>query len=165
MHSLRGQPGGVAPAALLTTAQLSAARTHGGEGCGGSGTGAGAQAIQADPEVRLVAMADVFGDHLQSSFKGLSAKFGASGQMKVTEGSMFVGFDAYKKAIDLADVVILTTPPGFRPLHFEYAVQQDKHIFMEKPVATDVVGIKKVLAAGKLAKSKKLKHKSNMLLA
>jgi|TARA_B110000503_G_scaffold4019_1_gene5296 myo-inositol 2-dehydrogenase / D-chiro-inositol 1-dehydrogenase len=125
-------------------------------GCGGRGTGAAAQAIQADPEVRLVAMADVFGDHLQSSFKGLSAKFGASGQMKVTEGSMFVGFDAYKKAIDLADVVILTTPPGFRPLHFEYAVQQGKHIFMEKPVATDVVGIKKVLAAGKLAKSKKL---------
>ena len=125
-------------------------------GCGGRGTGAAAQAIQADPAVRLVAMADVFDDQLQNSFKGLSIKLADSGQIKVTPETMFVGFDAYKKAIDMADVVILTTPPGFRPLHFEYAVNQGKHVFMEKPLATDVVGIKKILAAGKLAKQKKL---------
>jgi len=125
-------------------------------GCGGRGTGAAAQAIQADPAVRLVAMADVFEDQLQNSFKGLSIKHADSGQIKVSPETMFVGFDAYKKAIDMADVVILTTPPGFRPVHFEYAVNQDKHVFMEKPLATDVVGIKKILAAGKLAKQKKL---------
>ena len=125
-------------------------------GCGGRGTGAAAQAIQADPAVRLVAMADVFDDQLQNSFKGLSIKLADSGQIKVTPETMFVGFDAYKKAIDMADVVILTTPPGFRPLHFEYAVNQGKHVFMEKPLATDVVGIKRILAAGKLAKQKKL---------
>ncbi|MAJ50164.1 MAG: dehydrogenase [Flammeovirgaceae bacterium] len=125
-------------------------------GCGGRGTGAAAQAIQSDAAVRLVAMADVFDDQLQDSLKGLSMKFSASGQIKVTPETTFIGFDAYKKAIDMADVVILTTPPGFRPLHFEYAVNQNKHVFMEKPLATDVVGIKKILAAGKLAKQKKL---------
>ena len=125
-------------------------------GCGGRGTGAAAQAIQADPAVRLVAMADVFDDQLQNSFKGLSMKLADSGQIKVSPETMFVGFDAYKKAIDRADVVILTTPPGFRPVHFEYAVNQGKHVFMEKPLATDVIGIKRILAAGKLAKQKKL---------
>ena len=68
----------------------------------------------------------------------------------------FVGFDGYLKAIPLADVVILTTPPGFRPIHFEEAVKQNKHIFMEKPVATDTEGIKKVLAVAEQAKAKKL---------
>ena len=125
-------------------------------GCGGRGTGAAAQAIQADADVRLVAMADVFDDQLQNSFKALSMKFATSGQIKVTQETMFSGFDAYKKAIDLADVVILATPPGFRPLHFEYAINQGKHVFMEKPLATDVVGVKRILTAGKLAKQKKL---------
>ncbi len=125
-------------------------------GCGGRGTGAAAQAIMADPDVRLVAMADVFEDQLDKSFTGLSAKFGESGQMKVTDDTKFTGFDAYKKAIDLSDVVILATPPGFRPQHFEYAISKDKHVFMEKPVATDVVGVKKVIAAGKEAEKKKL---------
>lgn len=125
-------------------------------GCGGRGTGAASQAIEADPDVRLVAMADVFADRLEESFKGLSAKYGEQGKVKVTEAAKFTSFDGYKKAIDMADVVILTTPPGFRPQHFEYAVQQGKHVFMEKPVATDVVGIKRVLEAGKLARQKKL---------
>jgi len=125
-------------------------------GCGGRGTGAAAQALEADEDVRLVAMADVFEDQVERSFKGLSGKFASTNKLKVTEGTKFIGFDAYKKAIDLADVVILATPPGFRPQHFEYAVGQGKHIFMEKPVATDVTGIKRVLTAGKLAKQKKL---------
>ncbi|MDH5608494.1 MAG: Gfo/Idh/MocA family oxidoreductase, partial [Cyclobacteriaceae bacterium] len=102
-------------------------------GCGGRGTGAAAQAIEADKSVRIVAMADVFPDQLENSLKGLNGKYGSSGQMKVNENSAFVGFDAYQKAIDMADVVILATPPGFRPQHFEYAIQQGKHVFMEKP--------------------------------
>lgn len=125
-------------------------------GCGGRGTGATAQALEADKDVQLVAMADVFGDQVEKSFKGLSAKYGESGRIKVTDETKFTGFDAYKKAIDSADVVIIATPPGFRPLHFEYAVNQGKHVFMEKPLATDVVGIKKVIAAGKLAQQKNL---------
>lgn len=125
-------------------------------GCGGRGTGAVTQAIEADPDVRLVAMADVFADRLETSFTNLSKKYEGKGKIQVTDASKFTDFDGYKKAIDMADVVILTTPPGFRPLHFEYAVQQGKHVFMEKPVATDVAGIKRVLEAGKLARKKKL---------
>lgn len=125
-------------------------------GCGGRGTGAAAQAIEADSDVRLVAMADVFADRLENSFINLSKKYEGRGKVQVTDASKFTDFDGYKKAIDMADVVILTTPPGFRPLHFEYAVQQGKHVFMEKPVATDVVGIKRVLEAGKQARQKKL---------
>ncbi len=125
-------------------------------GCGGRGTGAAAQAIEADSDVRLVAMADVFADRLENSYQNLSKKYEGKGKVLVNDASKFTDFDGYKKAIDMADVVILTTPPGFRPLHFEYAVQQGKHVFMEKPVATDVVGIKRVLEAGKLARKKKL---------
>lgn len=125
-------------------------------GCGGRGTGAAAQALEADPGVRLVAMADVFQDQVAKSFKGLSTKYGSTGKIMVTEETQFTGFDAYQKAIDLADVVILATPPGFRPKHFEYAVNQGKHIFMEKPVATDVTGVKMVIEAGKKAQQNKL---------
>jgi predicted dehydrogenase len=74
----------------------------------------------------------------------------------VPEERRFVGFDAYLKAIPFADVVILATPPGFRPIHFEEAIKQNKHVFMEKPVATDPAGIQRVLEAGKIAKQKKL---------
>jgi len=76
-------------------------------------------------------------------------------KVNVPEERKFAGFDAYQKAIPLADVVILTTPPGFRPLHFEEAIKQNKHVFMEKPVATDPAGIKKVLEVAALAKQKK----------
>jgi myo-inositol 2-dehydrogenase / D-chiro-inositol 1-dehydrogenase len=125
-------------------------------GCGGRGTGAASQAIEADPDVRLVAMADVFGDRLEKCFKNLSTKYEGKDKVQVSEASKFTDFDGYKKAIDMADVVILTTPPGFRPLHFEYAVKQGKHVFMEKPLATDVAGIKRILEASKVAKQKKL---------
>ena len=77
-------------------------------------------------------------------------------KVAVTEATKFVGFDAYLKAIPLADVVILTTPPGFRPIHFAEAIKQGKHVFMEKPVATDPAGIKKVLETAEIAKQKKL---------
>ena len=74
----------------------------------------------------------------------------------VTPDTQFVGFDAYKKVLPLCDVVLIATPPGFRPIHFEEAVKQGKQIFMEKPVATDAVGVRRVLAAAQIAKEKKL---------
>ena len=125
-------------------------------GCGGRGTGAAMQALSTKENVKLVAMADAFQDRLDSCYTNLSKKFGETDRLAVKDEHKFVGFDAYKNAIDLADVVILTTTPGFRPLHFEYAVNKNKHIFMEKPVATDAHGIRKVLAAAEVAKQKKL---------
>ena len=125
-------------------------------GCGGRGSGAAVQALTADENVELVAMADAFADRIEKSLKGIKEHFDGKKKISVKEKNRFVGFDAYKKAIDLADVVILTTPPGFRPYHFEYAIANDKHVFMEKPLATDPVGIRKVLATAKIAKAKKL---------
>ena len=125
-------------------------------GCGGRGSGAAVQALTADDQVELVAMADVFQDRLDSSLKAITDHFEGRKKIKVKDKYKFVGFDAYKKAIDAADVVILTTPPGFRPYHFEYAINNDKHVFMEKPVATDPVGIRKVLDMARIAKEKRL---------
>ena len=125
-------------------------------GCGGRGSGAAVQALTADDKVELYAMADAFRDRIDSSLNGIKEHFDGSKNIDVKEKNMFTGFDAYKKAIDLCDVVILTTPPGFRPLHFEYAINNDKHVFMEKPLATDAPGIRKVLEVAKIAKDKKL---------
>ena len=125
-------------------------------GCGGRGTGAVVQGLRADKDVELVAMADAFGDRVENSLKYITEELDGEIKVKVKQKNKFTGFNAYKKAIDLADVVILTTPPGFRPQHFEYAVNNDKHIFMEKPVATDPNGIRRVLKAAKLAEQKKL---------
>ena len=132
-------------------------------GCGGRGTGAAVQALLSKQNVKLVAMADAFRDRLDDAYKSITgdlSEAGIAGDIKklidVPEERKFVGFDGYKNAIALADVVILTTPPGFRPIHFEEAVKQGKHIFMEKPVATDPEGIKRVLVAAEEAKTKKL---------
>ena len=129
-------------------------------GCGGRGTGAAMQAMLSKQNVKLVAMADAFRDKLDSCYKRLTSDDGSGTSVKakvdVPEENKFVGFDAYAKAIALADVVILTTPPGFRPIHFEEAVNKGKHVFMEKPVATDPVGIRRVLDAAEKAKQKKL---------
>lgn len=134
-------------------------------GCGGRGTGAAMQAMLSKQNVKLVAMADAFRDRLDDCYKALMSDdlsdwSGAAGNIKdkiqVPEENKFVGFDGYKKAIPLADVIILTTPPGFRPIHFEEAVKLGKHVFMEKPVATDPAGIKRVLDAAVIARQKKL---------
>ena len=129
-------------------------------GCGGRGTGAAQQALSTKQNVKIVALADAFRDRLDQAYKSLTGR-GAkaadgSPKVDVPEDRKFVGFDAYKQAIPLADVVILATPPGFRPSHFEEAVRQGKHVFMEKPVATDAPGVRKVLAAAEEAKKKKL---------
>lgn len=126
-------------------------------GCGGRGTGAATQALSTKQNVQLVAMADAFKDRLDDSYNNIiEALEDKKDRVQVKEENKFVGFDGYKKAIALADVVILTTPPGFRPIHFEEAINQNKHVFMEKPVATDPAGIQRVLAAAEQAKAKKL---------
>ncbi len=129
-------------------------------GCGGRGTGATVQALTADPDVELVAMADAFKDRLEESLNHImnspDLAEDRKKNVKVTEDTKFVGFDAYKKAIQVADVVILATPPGFRPYHLEEAIGQGKNIFCEKPLATDGAGIRKVLSLIPLAQQKKL---------
>jgi len=134
-------------------------------GCGGRGTGAAMQALLTKQNVKLVAMCDAFRDNLDNCYKSLTADdisetSGKPGNIKsridVPEERKFTGFDGYKKAIALADVVILATPPGFRPIHFEEAIAQNKHVFMEKPLSTDPAGIQRVLATAAIAKQKKL---------
>lgn len=128
-------------------------------GCGGRGTGAASQALSTEGPVKLVAMADAFRDRLEASYRRLKSNFESEpGKVAVDEDHKFAGFDAYRKLIDSGvDLVILATPPGFRPIHFEAAVKANKHVFQEKPLATDAPGIRKVLEAGKRADEKGLK--------
>jgi len=124
-------------------------------GCGGRGTGAASQALKADPNVRLTAMADVFADRLESSLATLRRTQAA--RIDVTPATSFVGLDAFQKVIDSGvDVVLLTAPPGFRPIHLEAAIKAGKHVFMEKPVAVDGEGVRKVMELADLAKDKGL---------
>ena len=125
-------------------------------GCGGRGAGAANQALSTTGNVELVAMADAFSDRLEGTLQHLKNNHPET--VKVPEERRFTGFDAYEKAIAAGvDLVILATPPGFRPIHFEHAIAQGKHVFMEKPVAVDAPGIRKVLAAGEEATRKGLK--------
>ena len=127
-------------------------------GCGGRGTGAAVQALSTAGPTKLVAMADVFESRLQTSLKGISEQKG--GQVDVPKSRQFVGMDGYKKAIDRiapGGLVLLATPPAFRPLHVEYAVSKGCHVFMEKSFGIDAPGIRRVLRAGKLAEQKNLK--------
>ena len=137
-------------------------------GCGGRGTGAAAQALKTAGPVKLWAMADVFKDKLESSLtsllKGQESRYdreehkGFASRIDVPPERRFVGWDAYKNAIDSSvDLVILTTFPHFRPMQYEYAVAKGKHVFMEKPVAVDAAGIRRILAANEIAKQKNLK--------
>ena len=126
-------------------------------GCGGRGTGAAANAIKnaAGASVKLVAMADAFGERLDSSLASLQQNFQAN--IDVPKDRRFVGLDAYEKAIaSRADIVLLCTPPGFRPSQFEAAVKAGKHVFMEKPVAVDAPGYRRIKAANEEAKKKRL---------
>ncbi len=124
-------------------------------GCGGRGSGAASQALSTEGPVKLVAMADVFKDKLDGSLKSLSEKH--ADKVDVPPDRQFVGFEAFKQAIPLADVVILATPPGFRPMQFEEAIKRGKHVFTEKPVATDAPGVRRFLAAAEESRKKNLK--------
>ncbi len=123
-------------------------------GCGGRGTGAAYDALNASPDTRVVALADVFADRLNGSRSHLAKHE----RGKVDEANCYVGFDAFKQLLSGAevDMVILATPPHFRPIHFEAAIKAGKHVFMEKPVAVDGPGIRKVIAAGQAAKQQNL---------
>jgi myo-inositol 2-dehydrogenase/D-chiro-inositol 1-dehydrogenase len=124
-------------------------------GCGGRGRGAADQAMNTAGPTKLVAVADAFDDNLKSAVGQLKRQHGD--KVDVPEDRQFVGFDAYTKVLEQdCDIVILATPPGFRPLHFEAAINAGKHVFMEKPVAVDAVGVRKVLDANQVAKSKNL---------
>ncbi len=124
-------------------------------GCGGRGTGAAEQALAADKNVKLVAMADAFPEYLENSLAALKSS-PHSDRVDVPADRRYVGFDAYKNVIDQVDVVLLTTPPHFRPMHLEYAVNKGIHSFVEKPVATDAPGVRKVLALCEEAKAKNI---------
>src|SRR5262245_9935525 len=133
-------------------------------GCGGRGTGAAAQALQADENVKLVAMGDAFADRLAESLAKLKEKEPVARKVAVTPETSFVGFDAYKQVIAASDVVLLCAPPGFRPLHLQAAVEAGKHVFAEKPVAVDAPGVRSVLATCELAKRKNLSIVSGLCL-
>ncbi len=124
-------------------------------GCGGRGSGAASQALSADPNVVLHAMADLFSDQLEKSLKNLKEIHGE--KANVSPEHQYVGFDAYKKLLASGvDVIVHATPPAFRPLHIEAAVEAGKHIFCEKPAAVDAPGIRRIMAAAKKAKEKNL---------
>jgi myo-inositol 2-dehydrogenase/D-chiro-inositol 1-dehydrogenase len=155
-----------AVATVAGTLALTRAAHAGGEetlklaiiGCGGRGTGAVAQALSTAGPVKLWAMADAFADRMKNSLASLNVMPSLQGKIDVSAERQFVGLDAYRHAIDSgADVILIAGPPGYRPLHFEYAVNAGKHVFMEKPVATDAPGVRRVLAAAAEARRKGLK--------
>jgi len=133
-------------------------------GCGGRGTGAASQALQADSNVKLVALGDAFKDRLEGSLETLRKQKEIIEKLDVPEERRFVGFDAYKKVIELSDVVLLATPPHFRPIHIKAAIDAGKHVFAEKPVAVDGPGIRAVLAACEEARRKNLAVVSGLAL-
>jgi predicted dehydrogenase len=133
-------------------------------GCGGRGTGAAAQALNADPHVKLTAMGDAFLDRLESSLATLQQQSIAD-KIDVPVERRFTGFNAYQQVINSGvDVVLLCTPPHFRPLHLKAAIDAGKHVFAEKPVAVDAPGVRSVLASCEEAKKKKLSVVSGLCL-
>ena len=148
--------GGLAPSLMggMVSAEGSDVIRVGLIGCGGRGSGAASNCVNSAEGVKLTAMADLFEDRLNSSRSNLE---GLGDKYDVSDEHCFVGFDAYEKLVATdVDLVTWATPPGFRPIHFEAAIEAGKHVFMEKPVATDGPGIRQVLKAAKKAKEKNL---------
>ncbi len=134
-------------------------------GCGGRGTGAAAQALTADSNTKLTAMGDMFADRLQTSYKSLKAQNEIAAQISVPTEKQFTGWNAFRQVLDSGvDVVILTTPPHFRPAHLKAAIEAGKHVFAEKPVAVDAPGVRSVLETCELARRKKLSVVSGLCL-
>src|SRR5262245_147435 len=124
-------------------------------GCGGRGSGAADQALNADKNIVLTALGDAFPEPLQNCLKNLQTHH--RDKVKVTPETSFVGLDAYQKVIDSGvDVVLLATPPGFRPVHLKAAIDAGKHVFCEKPMSTDAPGVRSVFESVKAAKAKNL---------
>jgi predicted dehydrogenase len=156
--------GSTLPSALGATLKADSKETLsvGLVGCGGRGGGAAVNALRADPNVKLVALGDAFPDFLTSKLGSLKAIGDIADRIDVPEDRQFVGFDAYKGVIDSCDVVLLATSPHFRPLHVEYAVEHGVHAFVEKPIATDAVGVRRVWAASEKAREKGLSISSGL---
>lgn len=125
-------------------------------GAGGRGSGAAINALNADENAKLVAIGDAFEDRARGALKNLKANPNHGERVTVDEDHIFSGFDAYKKVTDASDMVILTTPPHFRPEHFKYVVDQNKHCFIEKPIAVDAPGVRSVMESCAKAKEKNL---------
>lgn len=126
-------------------------------GCGGRGSGAAAQALKADSNVELWAMGDAFPEPIERSLSSVKAAVKDDKKFNVSPERKFVGVDAYEKVIKSGvDLVILTSPPGFRPGHLRAAVEAGKHVFTEKPMATDGPGVRSVIESVKIAKQKNL---------
>jgi predicted dehydrogenase len=125
-------------------------------GCGGRGSGAAKDALGADKNVILTAMGDTFEDRLKSSLASLKKDREVGERVEVKPENCFIGLDAYQKVLQSGvDVVILSTPPGFRPIHLKAAIEANKHVFCEKPMATDAPGVRSVMES--VAESKKRK--------
>ncbi|MCB9892167.1 MAG: Gfo/Idh/MocA family oxidoreductase [Planctomycetes bacterium] len=124
-------------------------------GCGGRGTGAAANALRADPETKLVAMADLFSVQIERSHESL-LKTDVAARIDVPAERRFLGFDAFEHVVDFCDVVLLTSAPYFRPKHLAHAIEKGKHVFCEKPVATDAFGIRSIIETVEKARQKKL---------
>ncbi len=134
-------------------------------GCGGRGTGAASQALRADRNVQLTAMGDAFADRLQDSLATLKKDREIAAKIAVKDDHCYVGFEAYKQVLASGvDVVLLATPPHFRPLHLQAAVAAKKHCFVEKPVAVDAPGVRSVLASCEQAKKHGLSIVSGLCL-
>ncbi len=152
--------------AAVTAGMLAAPLVHGAGGdtikvglvgCGGRGTGAAAQALDADPGVVIWAMGDVFDDKLTASLDQLRAHAPAPGRVDVPAERQYRGFDAYQRVIDSgADVIILATPPHFRPAHLDAAVSAGRHVFCEKPMAVDATGVRRVMEVAERARQRRL---------
>lgn len=125
-------------------------------GCGGRGTGAAREAMKADPQTRMIAMADAFPEQIEGSITSLKGVKEIGDRVVVDSDFKFTGLEAYKQLIDAVDVVVLASPPGFRPYHLRYAVEKGKHIFTEKPMATDAPGVRSVMDTVEMAKQKNL---------
>ncbi len=125
-------------------------------GCGGRGTAAAVNALMADPNVKLVAMGDLFPEYLKNSLTSLCANKDVAAKVDVPADRQFVGFDAYKQVIDSVDIVLLTTTPHYRPIHLKYAVEKGVHSFNEKPVATDPVMLRDIYATCQAARGKNI---------
>ena len=153
--------GGAIPLSVVATSAYGAGSDQlkaGLIGCGGRGTGAAFDILKASDQVRLVALADIFHDRLDGCRTNLlSEKHANRDQVQLTDDRCYVGFDAYKQLIaGDVDIVLLATPPHFRPIHFEAAINAGKHVFMEKPVAVDPTGIRSVIESAAQADGKNL---------
>lgn len=125
-------------------------------GCGGRGTGAAANALNADEQCELIAMADAFPEQMENSLRGLKSDGKIAGRIAVKDDHKFSGLEAYKHVIEMCDVVLLASPPGFRPMHLRAAIEANKQIFTEKPMATDAPGARSVFESVKISQQKKI---------